>query len=189
MPMKPLYNTKLFNEIFPTAESFKESYDVFQATAGLLNLLDDTDIALTWQLITAKYGNTPISSWSEDQFKLKCWQTMFQYGPTWVKKLDIQHTLRNLSYDDIMTGATAIYNTALNPDTVPSTQSTNELPYINEQHVSKRLKNIVQAYGELEMLLDTDVTEQYLSKFKKLFMYIVDPTCTYIYETEDEGDE
>ena len=33
--MIPMYNTKRFNEIFPDAASFKDSYDTLQATAGL----------------------------------------------------------------------------------------------------------------------------------------------------------
>ena len=185
--MEAMYNTKKFNDIFPSAADFYDNYTALQATAGLLNLMDETDCAITWQLITAKFGNNPIANWSEDQFKLKIWQIMFEYGPTWVKKLDIQHKLRNLTDEQIMTGAKAIYNQALHPDITPSDSTMTELPYISQQNVSNRVKNRVQAYGELEALLDTDVTGQYIDKFKKLFLTIVDPRA-YIYVTEGEDD-
>lgn len=186
--MIPMYNTRTFNEIFENAADFKANYDLYQAAAGQLNLLDETDCNITWQLLSARYGNSPIANWSEDQFKLKVWQIMFEYGPTWVKKLDIQHTLRNLTDDQIMLGAKAIYNAALNPAQAPSTDTLDEVQYINQQNVSKRVKNRVQAYGELESMLDTDVTNLYISKFKKLFMTVVDPSRTLIYAT-DEGED
>ena len=185
--MEAMYNTKKFNDIFPSAADFYDNYTALQTTAGLLNLMDETDCAITWQLITAKYGNNPICNWSEEQFKIKVWQIMFQYGPTWVKKLDIQHKLRNLSDAQLLLGDTSIYNTALHPDITPSDQTLTELPYISQQNVSKRSKNPLKAYNELLILLENDVTEEYISKFKKLFLTIVDPR-SYIYVTEGEDD-
>ena len=184
--MIPMYNTKKFNEIFPDAASFKDNYDTFQATAGLTNKLDDTDVAITWQLLTAKYGSNPIANWSEEQFKIKVWQIMWQYGPTWVKRNDIQGELRALTADQIKAGDFSIYNTALNPATAPSTNDTTELNYINQQNTSRRTKSVLGAYNELMMLLETDVTAEYIDRFKKLFMVVVDPANTFIYTTEGE---
>ena len=186
--MIPMYNTKKFNEIFPDAASFKDNYDTFQTTAGLTNKLDDTDVAITWQLLTAKYGNNPIANWSEDQFKVKVWQIMFQYGPTWVKKNDIQVELRALTADQIRAGEFSIYNTALNPATAPSTNDLGELNYINQQNTSRRTKSPLKAYDELWMLLKNDVTGEYINKFKELFLKVVDPSNTMIYMTEGEDD-
>ena len=185
--MIPMYNTKTFNDIFENATDFKANYDTLQG--GLtMNAIAADYVTLTWQLLSARYGNSPIANWSEDQFKLKVWQTMFEYGPTWVKKLDIQDKLRNLTDTEIMQGAKSIYNAALNPATPPSTDTLDEVEYINQQNVSKRVKNRVAAYGELESMLDTDVTNLYISKFKKLFMTVVDPSRTLIYAT-DEGED
>ena len=112
----------------------------------------------------AKYGNNPITNFDENQWKYKVFGVIFQYGPTWEKKLDIQATLRGLTEAQIKTGmARAISNTgtvgntgsntynnltsadtgsdihnhAYNPSTDPTTQTTTELNYINEQHVDK----------------------------------------------------
>ena len=182
--MMQMYNTKTFNEIFENAADFKANYDLYQAAAGLLNLMDETDCAITWQLLSAKYGNNPIANWSEDQFKMKIWQTMFQYGPTWVKKLDVQQILRGLTPAQIAQGDFNVYNTALAPDSAVDPDPT---PYINQQNTSKRTKSTLGAYNELLMLLDTDVTEEYISKFKKLFLTVLD-TRDYIYVTEGDED-
>lgn len=182
--MMQMYNTKTFNEIFENAADFKANYDLYQAAAGQLNLMDETDCAITWQLLSAKYGNNPIANWSEDQFKMKIWQTMFQYGPTWVKRLDVQHKLRNLTDDQIIQGDFSVFNTSLAPDSAPSPDITG---YINQQNTSNRKKNPLKAYNELLILLDTDVTEEYVSKFKKLFLTVLE-TRDYIYVTEGDED-
>lgn len=179
-----MYNTKTFNEIFDNAADFKANYDLYQTAAGQLNLMDETDCAITWQLLSAKYGNNPIANWSEDQFKLKIWQTMFQYGPTWVKKLDVQQILRGLTAEQIAQGDFSVYNTALAPDSAISTDPT---PYINQQNTSNRTKSPLKAYNELLILLENDVTEEYISKFKKLFLTVLE-TRDYIYVTEGDED-
>ena len=182
--MIPMYNTKLFNDIFPTADSFKENYDTFQATAGLTNALDDIDKAITWQLLTAQYGNTPIANLSENQFKVKVWQIMFEYGPSWVKRLDIQQSLRDANITDLREGQKFITNTSLAPDQAPSTE---EVSYVNQQNVSKSKTSLLGTYGNLWNMIKFDVTKEYIDKFAPLFLKVVIPK-TDIYYTEEEDD-
>ena len=179
--MIPMYNTKTFNDIFENASSFQDNYDALQGELTM-NAIADDYVALTWQLLSAKYGNSPIANWSEDQFKMKVWQTMFQYGPTWVKRLDVQQTLRGLTTDQIVQGDFSVFNTSLAPDGAPSPEITG---YVNQQNTSNRKKNPLKAYNELLILLDTDVTEEYIGKFKKLFLTVLE-TRDYIYVTEGE---
>lgn len=184
--MIPMYNTKKFCEIFPDAESFKDNYDTFQSTAGLTNILDDNDKAITWQLLMAKYGNNPIANWSEEQFKLKVWQIMFQYGPTWAKRLEIQEKARKLTDSELLAGDKTIYNTALAPNQTPSTSSLEEVDFISQQNTANKKKSKMNAYNDLLILLDTDVTAEYIDKFKNLFLIVVLPTFTDIYVTEED---
>ena len=79
--MIPEYETMTFNDVFPDAREFAESLRNYSA-----DLLDAEHTDLTWLLLSAKYGNSPIANRSVDQFKLKCWSIVFQYGPTWVKE-------------------------------------------------------------------------------------------------------
>lgn len=183
--MLPMYNTKLFNEIFDDAESFKDNYDTFQAAAGLTNKLDDTDIAITFQLLSAQYGNTPIANLSESQFRIKIWQIMFEYGPSWVKRLDIQQALRDASIADLREGQKYITNTALNPDQAPSTEETS---YINQQNVSKSKTSLLGTYSNLLELIKFDVTKEYVDRFAPLFLKIVIPRTNLYYQNEEESE-
>ena len=115
--------------------------------------------------------------------------TIWQFAPTWLKKVDIQEALRGLGNDpndlsDIINGAKAIYNHAFNPETEPSTQSTEELTYINDQNVTNYKKSKMDAYAQLWSVLVSDVTTEFIKKFQPLFKKFVKPG-TYLYESED----
>ena len=108
------------------------------------------------------------------------------YGPTWEKRLEIQKELRNLNIEELQKSATAIYNHSYNPSTEPSTQTLEELRTINDQNVTKHKRSKTDAYALLLSLLETDVTEEFLSKFKKLFIQVVSPELPLWYLTQDE---
>lgn len=98
---------------------------------------------------------------------------------------------------------TTINNHAFNPSTAPSTQDTNELNYIDQQNVAKGTatstisgtdskttgqivtKSKMDAYAQLWDLVATDVTNDYINKFKKCFKQFVAPERNMIYVTED----
>ena len=243
---------------------------------------------------------------------------IFQYGPTWEKRLDIQNTLRGLQISDLVdngslhelfnhsgsetssktgsdnntrtlntteknTGTSAVANTgtdttastgtqsvshtgtvgttgetediknhAYNPSTSPAQNAYSPLTYINEQHATKNDANStvtnnltdattndlqnqtthnttstttndlsradtgtikddrtisdsasaentsqnetttvmtagkLKAYEKLLELLDTDVTGNFISKFKTCFKQFVMPERTWLYVTEEE---
>ena len=112
------------------------------------------------------------------------------YGPTWEKRLDIQQKLRNLTDSEIATGAKAVYNSALNPSTAPSTGSSDELPYINSQNTTNYKKSKMDAYAQLWDLLETDVTAEFINRFRVCFKQFVRPEKTWIYVTDlDEEDD
>lgn len=90
--------------------------------------------------------------------------------------------------DELFTGATQIHNHAYNPGTAPSTNTLNELTAINEQNTSKNKKGKMDAYAMLIALLETDVTESFLNKFKKLFLTVVQPEEPLWYATDTIND-
>ena len=111
---------------------------------------------------------------------------MFMYAPTWAKRLDIQDKVRSLTDSDIIAGDKTIYNQALAPNQAPSTSTLEEVDYISSQNTANKKKSKMNAYNDLLMLLETDVTKEYIDRFKKLFLTIVEPSVTAIYVTEDE---
>jgi hypothetical protein len=170
------FRTRTFCEIFPDLETFKEEYE---ATP----LVSIENVDQLYFLLYARYGNSNIASSDENQFKYKLWSTIFMYGPTWEKRLDVQQKLRALNDDELIAGGNAVHNTALNPGTQPTSS---ELPYINQQNTTKYKKSKLEGYATLLTLLETDVTEDFINKFKKLFLTVVNPELPLWYITEGD---
>ena len=180
--MIPMYNTKTFVEIYDDVDAFKTDY----TTINLGGLTTSGLIDKVYYLLYAKFGNSPIANMDENQFKYKLFSTIFMYGPTWDKKLSIQSDLRALSGDDLYKGTSAIYNSALNPEQTPKTGDLTELEYINSQNTTNYKKSKMDAYGELWSLLSTDVTEEFLERFRPLFKVFVRPERQYLYVDEED---
>ena len=239
--MRPMYNTKTFADIFDEYSDFKTEYTSTQKFPMVIDAADTeshvSNLQILYYLLYAKYGNSPIANYDENQFKTKLGAVIWQYGPTWQKKVEIQNTLRGLTENQIKTGLSRaiantgtvgtsgsdtynnltstdsgsdIHNHAYNPSTDPTTQTTTELNYINEQHVDKFgksntmsgsvantstqtnnlsttdavTKGILEGYSELWALLVQDVTDEFLSKFGPLFQKVIN-YHPYLYESED----
>lgn len=180
--MIPQYDTKLFTDIFDDAGTFVYYYK----NIGIPTTISETNAFTLYYLLYAKYGNNPIANYDEEQFKYKIFSVVFQYGPAWEKRLDIQKKLRDLTDAEILAGASAVYNHAYNPSTAPSTDARDPLNYINEQNATLYNKSKMDAYGQLWELINTDVTGDFLAKFQKCFKQFVRPEKTWIYVTEDE---
>lgn len=176
------FRTRIFTNIYSSFEAFKEDY----IGCGIPTTLSDDNIRTLYYLLYARYGNSNIASSDENQFKYKLFSTIFMYGPAWQKRLDIQTKLIDLKEDEILTGASAIYNAAYNPDQAPTTE---ELNYISSQNTTKYKKSKLEGYALLNELIKTDVTESFIGKFKKLFITIVEPDKALWYTTYSEGDE
>lgn len=175
------YNTMTFCDVYEDVDDFLSDY----STVAIPQMITNENATTLYYLLYARYGNNPIANNDLNQFKYKLFSIIFQYGATWEKKLRIQSDLRNLTLDDLQKGTTSIYNHANNPETSPSTQDTTELTYVNDQNVSKIIKNKSSAYAELMGLLEEDVTGYFLDRFKRLFKLVSAPECVYIYEEEE----
>ena len=183
--MLPQYNTKLFSEIYPDVNGFVSSY----VPSGItVKPITDDNAKILYYLLYARFGNNPIINNSETQFKFKVWAVIFQYGPTWEKRLSVQASLRALSDAELRTGSKRIYNHAYNPSTDPSTDTLDGLTTINEQTADKNQRSVLDAYSFLLDLLKTDVTEEFINKFKPLFKTFVTPERTKIYVTDEQED-
>jgi hypothetical protein len=168
-----------FTDVWDTSEAF-----VGAVKTSSINVLDDDLLNTLYYLLYASYGNSVVASSDIEQFKYKVYSIIFMYGPTWAKRLEIQEKLRGLSEDEITTGAKAIYNHAFNPDTRPATSTLDELLTINDQNTTKYKKSKLEAYSILLELLKTDVTKEFINKFNKLFLTVVEPEEPLWYEME-----
>ncbi len=189
--MIPQYTTVLFTDVWDSAEDFKTDLDN-SAFAGCMQDGSVTgqpdNVSLLYYLLYAKYGNSPIANNDITQFKYKIYSVMFQYGPTWEKKLDIQAKLRALSEAEILAGSKAIYNQALNPSTTPSTGSLEELTYINSQNTTNLKRSKLEGYELLVSLLDDNLTAKFIEKFNICFKKFVYPEQPLLFVTDEEGE-
>lgn len=186
----PRYDTKLFTEVFEDFNDFLYYYvNLIDASIKVFNPTTETGLnALKriYYLLYARYGNNPIANYDETQFIFKLFTIVYQYGPTWAKRLDVQEKLRALTDDQLKEGSKAVFDHAYNPTEIPSD---GELNYINEQNKTKYTKSPLEGYAILEELLKTDVTTEFLNKFQKLFKQFVRPERTWIYVTNLEEDD
>ena len=152
--MMPMYSTKNFEDIYDSVDTFMADY----GTLGLPKTISDQNAQILYYLLFSRYGNSPIANYDENQFKVKLQAVIWQFGPTWEKRLDIQDKLRKLTDLELSTGTTttnvstgtssgnstdtgsAIKNHALNPGEINSQITTlngPELTYIDQQNTDK----------------------------------------------------
>lgn len=183
------YRTRTFCDIFTKEGDEGATYDAFLGDFKQTPFYDKTaellpNLEVLFYMLYARYGNSHIAFSDENQFKFALFTIVYQYGPTWTKRLDIQQQLRRIGDTDILVGSTDIYNHSYNPSTAPTTQTLTELPTINDQNTKKKLLSPMDAYANLMTLLETDVTEEFLTKFRKLFIKVLAPDRPLLYTTE-----
>jgi hypothetical protein len=176
-----LQPSRKFCDIFPDVATFVDGYT--GSKLATINTVSNPE--LVYYLLYARYANWYILPIDENQWKYKVYSMMFQYGPTWEKRLDMQRRIRELTEDEIRRGSKRIDNLSYNPSTSPSNDSMEPLDTINQQHFNGWEKSPLEGYANLEMLLETDVSEEFISKFKKLFTR-VQRAHTVLYETEGD---
>lgn len=183
------FPNRTFADIFPTANDFVEEYQ----GSGLYSITNKIeDVGTLYYLLYAKYGNSTIASFDEDQFKYKVFSTIFTYGPTWEAKLKTQHELRELlnnpaKKDELFISAQAVYNHSYNPSSAPTTVDFDPLNTVNDQTANRHTRSKLDAYATLMAVLTDDITEEFIGRFKKLFIVIVEPNLPLWYETEEEN--
>ena len=165
------YRTRKFADIWPSADAFIQDY---QASA-IPQKLEVADATTLYYLLYARYGNSSIANSDENQFKYKIFSTIYIGGATWAKKQEIQDKLRAMTEDEILAGTKAINNHAYNPQTAPTTDTVEELNYINEQNTTKYKKSKLDGYALLWAILNDGVTERFLREFRYHFLVVVEP--------------
>ena len=140
--------TRTFSEIFPTFDDFKTAYD--NNPFATATNISDSSVQNIYYLLLSNYGNSSICSSDEYRFELKLFSTIYQYGPIYIQKKIIQEKIVDTPYNDFKSGGKVIYNTALNPNVAPTTDTLTELPYINNQNTNNYVKSDADKMGSNE---------------------------------------
>ena len=182
MPYYGNWRNRTFADIFSSFEVFSEEWK----QTVFASVINDNDLEILYYLLYSRYGNSVVAASDENRFKYQLFSITFQYGPTWAKELELQKEIRELSEDELREGTRNTVNNAENPSSAPSTVDTEELPYVNNQNVSKTKRSRADAFALLNALLKKDVTEDFIKKFQKLFLIIVAPEEPLWYVTYPE---
>lgn len=135
-----------------------------------------------YYLLWARYASSHIRSDYPQQWKMKIMMTVFEYGPTWSKRLEIQEKVRNMSDDEIQKGTIMTYNSAMNPDGAPTTETWETLKGINSQNKNLYQRGKLDSYAYIDQILKTDVTREFVEKFKKFFDIMASPGMKLDYD-------
>ena len=179
------FRQQKFVDTYPTVEEFVNDYN----NVGLPTTITDESASVLYYLLYAYYGNSVIASSDLNRFRYNLFSIIWQYGPTWEKRVEIQKKLRQLTDDEIFTGSKQIANHALNPSTAPSTASLEELTYVDAQNTTSWKRSKLEGYNQLMSLLDNDVSSDFLRQFRKLFLTIVEPEAPLYFVTDDAEEE
>lgn len=186
-----------FSDLWSDSDSFIQayktsglplSYTLTDGTTG--TYLNDDDLSLIWTLMIGRFADSTIKPYNTfGAFQVRFMSRVWQHAPAWKKELEIQNKLRSMSLADnseIYKGSSAIYNTALNPNTTPGTGTDSELSYINSQNVTKYKKSKLEGLAILNDMLKRDVTEKFLRRFDDFFRTIIYTGRDLLYETQGE---
>lgn len=170
------YNPR-FTEIWEDVETFLMDY----TECPIPQMITEENATTLYYLLYARYGNDVISSTDRERFKYMVFTLIFQYGATWQKRMEIQKKLRELGEKDIELGNTHIHNHAYNPSTEPDTDAFSPLPFTNEQNAQRVKRGKLEGYAMLNALLETDITGEFLDRFRTLFTPIAAPQTALYY--------
>lgn len=182
--------TRSFADIFPNFEAFQTAWSATSFSQQAVALNQDipegngiSNLRLIYELLLGRYANSTIASSDENRFTLQCMSVIFQHGPAWIKRLEIQHSLHEMDVnsEEFLHGSLSIYNQSLNPSADPGTDAFDTLNTINSQNVNLQKRDKFKALAILDELLRTDITAIFLDKFKSLFRVMVSPQRPLFY--------
>ena len=158
----PFSNTRTFAEVYhepidPVDDSrtdftyFQWFYDNCGVPDRLLTstspdtTYDNYQLDTIYFLLMSRFANDHIKISDEQRFKLEVCSRIMQYAPQWQRLMALQDKMLKLTDDDLKYGHTTIYNHAMHPDTDPTTQTIDELDYIDDQNVTKMKRDGLDA--------------------------------------------
>lgn len=183
------FRTRTFAQIYNNFEAFQNEFAATPFAEAVATDKEEATInlQLLFYMLYARYGNSHIANSDENQFKYGLFNTIFMYGPAWATRLSAQKAIRELGIDEARKGGTATYNHAYNPSTAPTMNETDGLPYINDQNKTLYTKSMLEGYANLLALVETDVSEEFINKFRKLFTKIAYGDEPLLYITQEDN--
>lgn len=180
-----VYRNEKFSDVFPDYATFLAEYEGCGLPTNIRHAdpvspsTDENSLKTLYLLLVGRFMSSTIASDTVEQFKIKLFSIIYEYGPNWEKQLDYQKKIRAMTDDDILTSSTVRHYHGFNPTSEFTIGQ--DVNFVNEQNTQLYKKNKGEAYALADGLLDSSITENFLRKFKKLFLSIVNPEFPQFY--------
>ena len=179
------YDTSTFSEVYPSFDEWEADNEVFKDSLNFYGQLTEDTLKQIYYILASEYAFSHHIG-SRDQWKLMLWARVMEYGPYLKKELEVQREVLATDIENLREGGKAIYNTALNPGTRPTTGSLQELDYINQQNTTNYKKSKPEAYAILVELMNKNLIKDFVRKFKDLFITVCYPDYPLYYINNPE---
>lgn len=173
------YDTKLFKNIFPDYETFKNWY----LSSPLSD--DETDVPSekTFRLISNEYNDCHVS-FSVESFKEHFENDLYTYYREFEATSKSIIELMQLTDEQISIAGNVITNIANIPET-ESTTDEETVDFITQQQKMINKKGNLQVKREQLSNKRTFTTKTFLNRFRHLFVRIISPAYTFVVKEED----
>lgn len=176
-----MYENKVFNDIFPDYETFKNWYLSTPFSE------DETDVPTlkTFSLLQYEYGDSHIA-FTEDGFKQHFAIDIFTFYKEFEETSKVIAELMKLTDEEIENYDISIVNIANVPEVESSTDVEN-VDFLSTQQKQISKKGKLQVKKEQLSNKRSYTTRSFIKKFKKLFIRILSPAYTFVIQ-EKEGE-
>lgn len=174
--------TFYFTDCFSDFASFKTAI-----TDYTNQVIEDDFLNKIYLKICIKYAVSNIRFTIKEMFIYQFCSIFDDEFSKFKRRYDINQNLKNITIDNIKILSETISNTADNPNYTPDTPD-KALDYITQQNAVFQKINDLDAYArQLESLM-TEGFEEFLNKFKELFVALVDNSPIFYEDNEDNED-
>lgn len=126
-----------------------------------------------WVVLMGRYGSSHIRYSNPTQFKFAFFGLNKEAQEKMRAKLKVNERLRNLTEEEALSGDEIITNVATNPDTAPSMDVYEPLPYVSNQTGQKETRGKVAALYNWKHSLGGQAYNEWLDTFRALFRVIL----------------
>lgn len=181
MPQIVEYDTRLFKNIFPSYQEFKEWYLSIPLSDGG----DDVPSEKTFTLIAYEYNDSHVNT-SPESFKEHFANDLYTYYKEFEATTKAITDLMQLTDDEIAIADKLIINMADIPETESSTD-VEEVNFVSNQQKQINKKGKLQVKRDQLSNKRSYTVKSFLKRFKHLFIKILSPAHTFVVG-EEEGE-
>lgn len=181
--LKPI--TKRFIDAFPkfkqdAGETTLYFWETWLASPFYDSTLTEDDISKIYYHLLAEYYNSHFIYMDDLGISLNVMHIIEEYYPNCKERLKLVDDMRNLSLDEFKKSGIQIQSSGANPKV--ETAMDELIGFMDAQNANFQLKSTEQVLKAKFMSLYDGVMEEFVSRFKPLFVKLYNGVNSYIYQ-------